>query len=165
MPELRPALPCALGRRNHGSNRSSGAAAVGGAIDVDPVQPAPHRRNADCRRSRSGCNRRCSFSILHEFLAHSPPLIPSTSTSIRPCVLMLCRPFTCRACTYAGASLPDMPLTFADAGISAFVSPLARPAFALLTKMFISLHISKWNVWLAACFQSYRLHKANHFNE
>ena len=79
--ELRPALPRALGRRNDGSNRSSGAAAFSGAIDVDVVPPAPHCRNADCHRSWSGCHRRRPSPLLPEFLAHSPPLISSTPKS------------------------------------------------------------------------------------
>jgi hypothetical protein len=52
-----------------------------------------------------------------------------------------------------------------DAGISAFVGALAVAACAPLTKLLISLRIGKESDWLAACFYSYRLHKANHFNK
>jgi hypothetical protein len=40
-----------------------------------------------------------------------------------------------------------------------------QPLLAPLTKMLISLRINKGNIWLAACFYIYRLHKANHLNK
>src|SRR5206468_8292787 len=115
---------------------------------------------ADCRGSWSSCHRRRPSPLLSKCLAHSPPLISSTPTFIHPYITVVVRAIDLPSQhLYRRLICLIRHLFFMDARISAFVGPLAASASAPLTKMLISLHISKRNIWLVACFYSYRLHK------